>query len=226
MTPQQITAEITGFLDAGTDTTSQTLSWAIHSLMLHPQVYHKAVAEVRAKFPPNMDHTITYAEAKAMPYVEACIYETLRIQAVSGVPLPRIVPKGGATFQGFFLPGGIQVGVNIAGANHHMGTWDSPRKFMPERFVDNPGLKQNVLTFSSGVRTCPGRNLANYEMMTILANILKDYDIENPKDALFTPGRLDNYGNPVTMPSKQNLTIIPCYPDRDCRVIVRKARKY
>ncbi|KAJ2392343.1 hypothetical protein GGI05_002697, partial [Coemansia sp. RSA 2603] len=94
MTPQQITAENIGFLIAGTDTTSLTLSWTIHYLMLHPQVYRKAVEEVRTKFPPTMDHTITYAEAKAMPYLEACIYESMRIQAVSGVPLPRIVPKG------------------------------------------------------------------------------------------------------------------------------------
>ncbi|KAJ1720335.1 hypothetical protein LPJ53_005029 [Coemansia erecta] len=226
MTPLQITAENIGFLIAGTDTTSLTLSWTIHYLMLYPRVYNKAVTEVRTAFPPAADHTISYAEAKAsLPYVEACIYESMRIQAVSGVPLPRIVPKGGATFQGYFLPEGTQIGVNIAGANHHKDTWESPREFIPERFIDNEKLKQNVLTFSSGVRICPGRNLANYEMMTILANILKDYDLENPRDALFTPDNLDVHGNPNTMPCTQNLTIAPKYPDRDCRVIIRRAPK-
>ncbi|KAJ2777711.1 hypothetical protein GGI15_004417 [Coemansia interrupta] len=226
MTPLQITAENIGFLIAGTDTTSLTLSWTIHYLMLHPRVYAKAVTEVRSLYPSALEHTISYAEAKAnLPYLEACIYESMRIQAVSGVPLPRIVPKGGATFQGYYLPEGTQLGVNIAGANHHKGTWDKPREFIPERFIRNEKLKQYVLTFSSGVRICPGRNLAHYEMMTILAIILRDYDLENPKDALFTPDNLDRHGNPHTMPCTQNLTIAPKYPDRDCRIIVRRAPK-
>ncbi|KAJ2728282.1 hypothetical protein IW152_006017 [Coemansia sp. BCRC 34962] len=225
MTATQVTAENIGLLVAGTDTTSLTMMWTFHYLMLYPEVYRKATEEVRAAFPRH--YTITYAEGKArLPYIDACISESTRIRAVSGVPLPRVVPEGGATFQGHFLPAGTQIGVNIAGANHHQGTWKNPRRYMPERFLDNEKAKQNVLTFSSGVRICPGRNLAQYEMMSIIANLLKDYDFALPPDSLFTPERLDEHGNPAAMPRTHSLTVGPRYPERDCRIVVTPAPKY
>ncbi|KAJ1643649.1 hypothetical protein LPJ64_004601 [Coemansia asiatica] len=225
MTPLQITAENIIFLIAGTDTTSLTLSWTLHYLMLYPNTYKKAVSEVRSKFRRN--HTISYAEAKAnLPYIEACIYESMRIQPVSGIPLLRVVPKGGATFQGYFLPEGTKIGVNIAGVNHHQGTWNNPRKFFPERFIENEKAKQNVFTFSSGVRICPGRHLAQYEMLIMLSNILKDYDFELPDDALFRPDVLNSFGYPQTMPCTHYLSVGPMYPERDCRIVISKAEDY
>ncbi|KAJ2704915.1 hypothetical protein FB645_002868 [Coemansia sp. IMI 203386] len=225
MTPKEISAETIELFLAGSDSTSLTLTWAMHYLLLYPDVYRKAVDEVRGNFPYS--HTITYNEGKTrLPYVEACIYEALRIHAVSGTPLPRVVPKGGVTLQGHFLPEGTFIGVNIAGANHHKETWKEPRKFMPERFIDNEKAKQNVMSFSSGVRVCPGRNLAQYEMLTLLSNILKDYDLELPKDALFRPEKKDEYGNPIAMPCIQNLLVGPLYPARDCRVSIRRTEKY
>ncbi|KAJ1800639.1 hypothetical protein LPJ59_000932 [Coemansia sp. RSA 2399] len=223
MTQKQITAETIGFLIAGTDTTSLTMGWTLHYMMLYPDVYKRAVQEVRSKFP--RDHTITYAEGRAnLPYLDACIYESLRIRAVTGVFLARIVPEGGATFQGHFLPAGTRIGVNVAGANHHKETWDNPRQYMPERFLgEDEKKKQSVMSFSSGVRICPGKNLALYEMMTILANLLKEYDLELPSDALFRPENVDKDGYPIAMPRTQSLTVLPRYMDRDCRVVIRHA---
>ncbi|KAI8321111.1 cytochrome P450 [Martensiomyces pterosporus] len=220
MTPTQVTAENIGFLIGGTDTTSLTMTWTLHYLMLYPDVYKKAVVEVRSAF--AHDHLVTFAEGRVqLPYIEACIYESMRIRAVSGVFLPRIVPKGGATFQGHFIPEGTEIGVNVAGLNHHLGTWDSPQRFMPERFVNNERAKQNVMTFSTGVRICPGRNLAWVEMITIIANLLKDYDFELPEDSLFGPDKLDSNGNPIVMPRTHTLTIGPKYPERDCRIVAK-----
>ncbi|KAJ2402598.1 hypothetical protein GGI23_000599 [Coemansia sp. RSA 2559] len=223
MTEKQITAQNIEFLIGGTDTTSLSMSWTLHYLLLYPETYRRAVREVRSKF--SHSHTITYTEGKAqLPYIDACIYESMRIRAVSGVTLPRIVPKGGATFQGHFLPEGTQIGVNIAGANHHKETWGNPRLFMPERFLgEGEKRKQEVITFSAGVRICPGRILAQYEMITILANLLKDYDFHLPHDALFRPDRVDNDGYPIAMPRKHSLTIMPKYPERDCLVVIRRA---
>ncbi|KAJ2086511.1 hypothetical protein IW138_005631 [Coemansia sp. RSA 986] len=223
MTQKQITAENIGLLIAGTDTTSVTMSWTLHYLLLYPEVYRRAVREVRSKFP--REHTITYAQGKAeLPYIDACIYESMRIRPVSGVFLPRIVPEGGATFQGHFLPAGTEIAVNVAGANHHKETWEEPRKFMPERFLgEGEKRKHNVITFSSGVRICPGRNLALYEMMTILANLLKDYDFSLPANALFRPDKVDKDGYPVVMPRTHSLTVMPKYPERDCLVVARHA---
>ncbi|KAJ2029922.1 hypothetical protein IW146_009366 [Coemansia sp. RSA 922] len=225
MNATQVTAENISFLVGGTDTTALTMSWTLHYLMLYPDVYRRATEEVRAAFPRH--YTITYAEGKArLPYIDACISESLRIRGASGVPLPRVVPEGGATFQGHFLPAGTLIGVNVAGANHHQGTWKNPRRFMPERFLDDEKARHNILTFSSGVRICPGRNLAQYEMMTMIANLLKDYDFAVPSDSLFTPERLDEHGNPIAMPRTHSLSVGPRFPERDCRIVISLAPEY
>ncbi|KAJ1988719.1 hypothetical protein GGI25_004784 [Coemansia spiralis] len=222
MTPDQITAEVVLLFIGGTDNTTWTMVWTLHYIMLYPEVHRKVVNEVRSKFP--RDHTITYAEGKAnLAYLEGCIYESMRIQPVSGFFLPRTVPKGGATFQGHFIPGGALIGPSVVGSHHHRESWANPHEFKPERFISNEAAKQNVFSFGGGVRVCPGKQLAHYEMVTILANIFKDYDIDIPHDALFRPEIVDKFGSPIAMPPLHNSTIGAKYPERDCRIVVKHA---
>lgn len=44
-----------------------------------------------------------------MPYLQAVIYEGLRIHPVVGMTLPRVVPASGADISGHFLPRGTVV---------------------------------------------------------------------------------------------------------------------
>ncbi|KAJ2823688.1 hypothetical protein FBU31_004206 [Coemansia sp. 'formosensis'] len=222
MTTNQVVAENIAIIVASTDIVAQTLTWTLCYLMLYPEAYRRATEEVRSTFPRQ--RTISYEARAKLPYTEACVYETMRIRAATGVFLPRVVPKGGATFQGHFLPEGTELGVNVAGANHHLGTWANPRRFVPERFIDNESLKQNIFTFSLGARVCPGKNLALMEMLPTIANLLKNYDFTLPSNSQFTPDRLDGRGNPVVMPRSHRFTSVgPAYPDRDCQIIVSKA---
>ncbi|KAJ2904171.1 hypothetical protein GGI21_004330 [Coemansia aciculifera] len=224
MTPTQVIAENIAIIVASTDIVAQTMTWIISYMMLYPETYQLATSEVRSNFPRN--HTITFADATGqLPYVEACVYEAIRIRAATGIFLPRLVPKGGATFQGHFLPEGTELGVNIAGANHHQGTWRNPRRFMPERFFTGKCKKQDVMSFSLGARMCPGKNLALFEILPTIANILKNYDLKLPDNAMFTPNRIDKHGNPVVMPRSHRFTSIgPRYPDRDCQIIVKMSK--
>ncbi|KAJ2850910.1 hypothetical protein IWW36_001536 [Coemansia brasiliensis] len=224
MTRQQVVAENIAIIIASTDIVAQTLTWVFHYLLLCPHIYRKAAEEVRNAF--SHTHLITFDEAKAqLPYVEACIYEAARIRAATGVFLPRVVPNEGVWIQGHFLPAGTQIGINIAGANHHRETWHDPQIFRPERFINNPQSKAHVLSFSAGVRMCPGKNLALYELLTTTANLLKDYEFSLPNSARFGRGKVDQSGRPVAMPRAHRFTSVgPKYPHRDCQVIVQKAQ--
>ncbi|KAI8322359.1 cytochrome P450 [Martensiomyces pterosporus] len=223
MTPSQVSAEVIIMLLAGTDTTSNTLAWTTHLLMLHPQHYKRAVDEVRSSF--DKDHLITINEFKEkLPYLEACVYESMRIRPVIS-PLPRIVPPGGVTLQGHFIPEGHTCVPFIPAANMSKGAWGNPHIFNPERFVDSEEKKRSILTFSSGVRVCPGRNLAWVEILTTLANLFNAYDFALPEGALFTPDNLDQYGQPVIMPRKIAIVNGPQFPERDCQVVISKRQK-
>ncbi|KAI8319089.1 cytochrome P450 4F12 [Martensiomyces pterosporus] len=220
MTPSQVTAEAIIMFLAGADTSSSTLTWTIHLLMLHPQHYRRIVDEVWSNF--DKDHLITFDEAKEkLPFLEACVYESMRIHSVSP-SIPRTVPPGGVTLQGHFIPEGYTCMVATPAANMNKDMWDEPHIFNPERFIGNEENKRNILTFSSGVRICPGRHLAWVEMLTTLANLFNTYDFALPEDALFTPDNLDKHGQPQVMPQKTIVVNEPRFPERDCQVVISK----
>ncbi|KAI8318485.1 cytochrome P450 [Martensiomyces pterosporus] len=221
MARDELHTETIGMLTGGTGTISQTLTWAIHYLTLYPRVYQKAVAEVRGQF--ASDHLVTYRDGRQhLPYLEAVLYEVIRIRGVTSRYFPRIVPEGGATFCGHHLSGGTVVYVNIAALHIHADIWEEPEKFIPERFVDNEDNRRKIMIFNPGVRVCPGRNLAWLEMITTLGNLLKDYDLRVPDDSLFGPDNVDSEGVPLVMPRIQIQTTKPMFPERDCRVAISK----
>lgn len=61
------------FLLAGHDTTASTLSYLIHELALNPKCQQKLYEEVSSQQMP-----ISLDQINQMPYLEACISETLR----------------------------------------------------------------------------------------------------------------------------------------------------
>ncbi|KAI8318830.1 cytochrome P450 [Martensiomyces pterosporus] len=222
MTHEEIMPEALTTLFVGSDTTANTLILTTHLLMLHPEYYKRAVSEVRSAF--AADHLISFHEAKSqLPFIEACIYESLRFFPATGGQWPRIAPKGGVTLSGHFIPEGTEIYANLSGCNLNNNSWHEPHRFDPIRFLDNEEAKRNVLTFGSGVRICPGRHLAWIEMMTILANILKDYDLQLPDDYTRRgPSILDERGYPQMIETEHFFTSSPKYPLRDCRLHISK----
>ncbi|KAJ1946259.1 hypothetical protein GGF37_001271 [Kickxella alabastrina] len=222
MTSGQVITETIISLLAGSDTSSNTLAWTIHLLLLHPHYLARVVKEVREAF--DRDHLIIYSESKAsLPFLEACIYESLRLIPVT-TTLPRFLPRGGATLHGHSIPEGYNCSISISAVNTNPEVWERPDEFYPERFLDNEANKRTVLTFSAGVRVCPGKNLAWMEIQSTMANIFNKYDLELPEDALFTPDRVDESGLPILMPCTVASTCVPKFPERDCVVVVSKRK--
>ncbi|KAJ2608982.1 hypothetical protein EV177_004696 [Coemansia sp. RSA 1804] len=222
MTSSQVVTETIISMLAGSDTSSNTLSFTIHLLLMHPQHLRKATNEARSVF--ERSHVITYTEAlKSLPFLEACMYESMRLLPVSS-NLPRCIPHGGLKVQGHFIPDDHTCSVSTLCSNVNEGLWGSqPLAYNPQRFIQNPALKRRILTFSIGVRACPGRNLAVIEILTTLANIVNAYDLEIPEDSLFTPDRVDKKtGIPFFMPGMSGITYVPRFPDRDCNVVVSR----
>ncbi|KAJ1956979.1 hypothetical protein GGI12_005160 [Dipsacomyces acuminosporus] len=224
MSPTEVHAESLLMLIAGSETTANTLMWTMHLLMLYPACFKRAVDEVRSAF--DKDHVITYDEARAqLPYFEACIYESMRLCPVAGSQFARAAPKNGVTLSGHFIPGGTVIHVNLIGANLNKNHWKNPHLYDPTRFLDNEEAKRSIFTFITGVRTCPGKQLAWIEIFTTLANMLKDYDLRLPEDyTLCGPNVLDKGGIPRLMDSKLYVTRTAANPERDCRLVVSKRK--
>lgn len=92
---------------AGSDTTAITLSAMLYYLCRNPEVMRK----LRAEFDPQIGGgaALTFQQAQALPYLQAVIKETLRMHPATGFTMPRIVPAGGCTVAGQFIPAGVSI---------------------------------------------------------------------------------------------------------------------
>ncbi|KAJ2470695.1 hypothetical protein EV174_006073, partial [Coemansia sp. RSA 2320] len=190
-------AEVFLLLIAGTETTSNTMSWTLMNLMHYPSVYQRLRDDVRREFP---DHStpICYEEARTrLPYLTAVITECMRLNTVAAGRLTRRVPEegGGATVCGYFIPtDSAEICLGIAACHRSNEVWPDPLRFDPERFMgpDAEINAKNILAFSSGARMCIGRNMAWVVLYAALANLLRTYNFKLPANAPYGPHRLRN----------------------------------
>ncbi|KAJ0308585.1 hypothetical protein Brms1b_009463 [Colletotrichum noveboracense] len=166
----------------GSETTSTHLAGLVWLLMTNPRVLEKLSAEIRTAFAHEGE--ITFAGVNDCKYLLACIEEGLRIYPPSPQAHNRIVPPGGATIDGEFIPEGVSVGVHIYVANRSTANWTRPDEFIPERWLGKDpefaGDKRDASQpFLLGPRMCVGRNLAYAEIRVIIARLVCQFDIEN-----------------------------------------------
>ena len=102
-------------------------------LFYNTVVYDRLVHEVRGTF--TSADEISHEKILQMPYVNACLTESVRIHP----PVPggnlRMVPPAGDTVDGVWIPGGTTVSVGAWSASHNPCSFHDPDDFIPERLI-------------------------------------------------------------------------------------------
>ncbi|OJD29667.1 cytochrome p450 family protein [Diplodia corticola] len=208
LTDQYIGFALTSNVVAGSDTTSISLC----AMLLHllrpssstpsaPSALSRLLRELRDKVdageipdPAADPHAVVPQRVtERWPFLQAVVYEALRLHPVVGSLLARVVPAGGLSFDGgCFVPAGTEVGTS-AWVIHRDESIFGPDAdaFRPERWLDE-GNKQKMhrffFAFGGGSRTCIGKNIAMLEMSKVLPTLLLHFDFrladknEHPKD--------------------------------------------
>ncbi|KAJ4286534.1 hypothetical protein N0V90_013234 [Kalmusia sp. IMI 367209] len=172
-------------IGAGSDTTSISLSAVMYHLIRNPDVLAKLRHELDEKLPPgNLIASLSFQDAQRLPYLQACIKEALRVHPATGLPLGRVVPRGGAEIMGVFFPAGTVVGINtwVAHANKAIFGPDAA-SYRPERWLidDKQQLSRMegyYLPFGHGSRTCIGKNISLLEMAKLVPVLVRRFDFE------------------------------------------------
>lgn len=105
LTKQEMYANANMFMIGGTETTATLLSGLTFHLLANKRTMERLISEIRTTFALNED--ITMERLAKLPYLHACIEEGLRMYSPISNGLPRIVPPGGVTVQGWEVPAGV-----------------------------------------------------------------------------------------------------------------------
>ncbi|KAK9165873.1 hypothetical protein Scep_001064 [Stephania cephalantha] len=199
---QMIRGTIAVLLAAGTDTSAATMEWAMSLLLNHPNVLHKARAEIEFRVPPS--RLLTESDIPNLPYLNSIIAETLRMYPVG----PLLVPHESSqdcTLGGYHVPRGTMLLVNMWAIHNDPRVWDQPREFRPERFqgqetgVVRDGFK--LMPFGSGRRSCPGEGLAMRVVGLVLGTLIQCFEWERVGEELVDMSE----GAGLTMPKARPL---------------------
>ncbi len=159
---------------AGHDTSTATLSWALHLLTEHPAAAQRAHDEIDTVLGNNPP---TPQVLPQLEYIEQIINETLRL--FPPIHLGSRVALEDLTFDGYTIPKGSRVLYSIYLTQRHPKYWPDPNAFNPDRFAR--GTKHEPYTFlpfGGGARNCIGRAFAEVETKVVLARLLQRFRFE------------------------------------------------
>lgn len=130
----------------------------------------------------KLSRIVQYNEGTQLPYLQACIKETLRYFPAVGWNLPRIVPAEGLTIGTRHFTAGTILSINPY-AVHRDETLFGPDAgtFNPSRWMVSEERSRQLdgymVPFGGGYNVCPGQNLARIELTKITATVLRDFEI-------------------------------------------------
>lgn len=161
----------------GTDTTSNTIEFAMAEMMNKPEVMRKAREELEAVV--GKDKKVEESHIEKAPYLYAVMKETLRLHPVLPLLVPHS-PSESCVVGGYSIPKGARIFVNVWAIHRDPSIWESPLEFHPERFLggtwDYSGKDFNYFPFGSGRRICAGVAMAERMVMFSLATLLHSFD--------------------------------------------------
>ncbi|KAL0256809.1 hypothetical protein SLS55_007618 [Diplodia seriata] len=171
-----------GLTLAGYQTTATTLTSTLYHILRHPEAYNKLCAEVRSSF--GDEDEITGARLARLPFLDACIRETLRLlPPANGKTAQRTAPA--CTIAGTHVPAGTIVSADLYTIQRSAEYFFDPASFRPERWLggaEDGSFEADNRTayrpFLIGSRKCIGRHMAQQSIRLTVARLLWRYDMK------------------------------------------------
>ena len=173
-------------LEAGSNTTSNTLYAFVQAMLLFPEVQARGQQEIDRVAGPN--HLPDLTDMAKLPYVRAMMKESMRWFPTGPLGFPHAVTKDD-TYRGYCIPAGATVAINIYGIHMDPARYPEPRRFNPDRHKEdslssadsaaNPDVsKRDHFAFGAGRRICPGMHIVDRSLFFGIARLLWAFDIK------------------------------------------------
>ncbi|KAH8827295.1 cytochrome P450 [Flagelloscypha sp. PMI_526] len=170
---------------AGSDTSTSVVLSFILCMKIFPGIQTKAQEEVdrvvgKSRMP-------TFADRDNLPYVEAVMYEVLRVAAVVPFGIPHAATaddiwRDESNGKEFLIPKDSVLFANAWAMTRDPKLYANPMRFTPSRFLNEDGsfnrdaiLPDMVYGFRP--RTCPGKYVVEDLLFIFAASVLSQFDI-------------------------------------------------
>jgi len=181
MSDELILSESMQLLVAGHETSSNALSWLLYLLSSRPDCLEK----VRHEFDTLLgDAPLTFTDVAKFEFTTRVILEALRLYPPFWM-IDRVAVADDRVGD-IAIPAGSMVIVYVYGAHRAKRFWPNPETFDPDRFTKANEKLQTPFThlpFGGGPRGCIGGNYAMLQILMILSELLRKYDLQ------LTPGQ-------------------------------------
>ncbi|KAJ6005329.1 hypothetical protein N7451_003273 [Penicillium sp. IBT 35674x] len=165
----QAAAECKDHMAAGIDTTGDGLCFLLWELSQSQNLHFQQ------KLRDELLSAPSDAPLDSLIYLDAVIKEALRCSPPIPMSLPRYVPEGGRTIDGYFIPAHAIVSVQPYTVHRaHEDVFPDPDRFLPDRWLGEEGAVERnryFFAFATGGRGCIGKNLALVEMKILLREV-------------------------------------------------------
>lgn len=205
---------------AGSETTAISLSSVFYFLLKNPAALAALRAEIDAAgadglFSDYDTGLVTWHEAQRLPYLDAVVKEAFRLHPAPGLPMERVVPKGGLEIAGRFVPGGTIVGCSAWVYHRNEDVFGADvEAFRPERWLVGEGagvpedegrrgveekrvkaMNGMMLQFGMGSRTCIGKNISLLEIYKLVPSMLRRFEVSYSPPFRSSVGRCADWTN-------------------------------
>ncbi|KAL3261246.1 hypothetical protein ABHI18_003910 [Aspergillus niger] len=167
----EIRDDASDLIVAGSDTTANTLTYLTWAVCKAPVIRKALAAEVA-----TLPELFSDKDVQSLSYLNQVIDEALRLYPAVPCALPRVVPPQGATFSGYWVPGGSTVTTQIWSLHRDPVAFPEPEKFDPSRWASpTKEMKDAFMPFGAGTRNCLGLHLARIELRLATAHFFRQF---------------------------------------------------
>ncbi|XP_026686643.1 uncharacterized protein LOC103519287 [Diaphorina citri] len=179
-TDDQLLVLLLDLFMAGSETTSNSLSFSVLYLIRYPHVQRKIQEEI-----DSLNKEPTILDRYKCPYLEATIMEIMRHGNTAPIGVAHRAMKT-SRLGSYVIPQDSIILVNLWSIMRDQEHWGDPDVFRPERFIHPTSgevlYDETLIPFGLGKRRCLGEPMARTSLFIFLSSLLYHFNISIPSD--------------------------------------------
>ena len=175
MSRDQLIDEVLILFTAGHETTANAMSFTLFLLAQNQDVQELAFKSASAV---NLENDNHFENLAALSYIKQCVEEGMRLYPPAYY-IDRMSIEEDQLGE-HTIPKNTMILLAVYELHRNVDFWKNPEEFHPERFdpKNKKDFSNYYYPFGAGPRMCVGNSFAIYEMILVVARILKKYKVE------------------------------------------------